>query len=162
MFKKVVNEDNSHIYKLVPIKSNPNTVPSKITYYVNEDKGAVVAVMDNCSGDFSTWFHQEFSKTNPEFYIGFDVRHLSKYRIKGTYRGKALCHPDDKFDLKEGMKIARSRMLYSYYRDLLIKNYEWLEEYNKARDSINNIIDHCSSRLDAMEEVLIPLENIEP
>lgn len=154
MLKRIEDKNNPAIYELVPFAANPTQVPSKIKYYVNEDKGTVVAVMENCEGDFLTYFHNEKRKINSPFSFGYDVRYLHRYHLKNTYRGKASCHPDDKFDLKRGMELARSRMLFTYYHDLLFTGFNWREDFNQIHDAVNNIEDHFSYRLDDLGEFL--------
>lgn len=38
--------------------------------------------------------------------------------MKNAYYGTAYCAVDDKFDLTEGMRVARQRLLHSYHRDM--------------------------------------------
>lgn len=83
---------------------------SRITYYVNEEKGVVIAKLKKWDMVTDTNLYLlnhklpiiEPSPTYDKYYDGYFV-------------GKAICSKDDSFDLETGMRIARNRALRKYY-----------------------------------------------
>lgn len=83
---------------------------SRITYYVNEEKGVVIAKLKKWDMVTDTNLYLvnhklpmiEPSLTYDKYYDGYFV-------------GKAICSKDDSFDLETGMRIARNRALRKYY-----------------------------------------------
>lgn len=75
-----------------------------------------------------------------------------KYFIKDSYKGIAYCSIDDEFDLKEGMRIARGKLLNKYYKDeiivfnKLIKNIQKdLNNVLKIKAGVQKILDNHSN-----------------
>lgn len=74
-------------------------------------KGVITAIMkgtkhdaQNKIDDFGNRFGIVFINEAPE--------------MKNAYYGTAYCSADDEFDLTEGMRIARKRLLHSYHKDI--------------------------------------------
>lgn len=95
---------------------------SKIRYYINEEKRTVVAVMDGVRDEImdEVWQYAP----NKEYYSDFH----KKVMLKDLYRGKAICHESDEWDVEVGKKIARNRMLTNFYADRY-KALTWFESY---------------------------------
>ena len=94
--------------------SEQSEPPCPITYIIDREKRTVVAYMEHCEYDVI------FSISNilniPIHYsdeIGF--LRLNNYMINDTYRGKAKCAPEDEWNVEEGMRIARNRLLEKYW-----------------------------------------------
>ena len=94
---------------------------SKIGYYYDADrvgtfngypyKGIVTAVMKDTSDDARKKVLEMGNKIGIYFINGVPA-------IENSYHGNAYCSADDKFDLTEGMRIARQRLLRSYHNDI--------------------------------------------
>ena len=94
---------------------------SKIGYYYDADrvgtfngypyKGIVTAVMKNTRDDVWKKIRAMGDK------VGICFMHCVP-AIEDSYHGNAYCSADDKFDLTEGMRIARQRLLRSYHKDI--------------------------------------------
>lgn len=101
-----------------------NIIPAddkhRIMYMYDEDasgvrngkawKGLVIAMMDECGLDA---IFDLMDKTAIDF---IDKDEIMPFLMKDTYKGVAYCSIDDTFDLKQGMYIARDRMLAKYYK----------------------------------------------
>lgn len=101
-----------------------NIIPAddkhRIMYMYDEDasgirngkawKGLVIAMMDECGLDA---IFDLMDKTAIDF---IDKDEIMPLLMNDTYKGIAYCSVDDTFDLKQGMHIARDRMLAKYYR----------------------------------------------
>lgn len=101
-----------------------NIIPAddkhRIAYMYDEDasgvrngkawKGLVIAIMDECGLDA---IFDLMDKTTIDF---IDKDEIMSFLMKDTYKGVAYCSIDDTFDLKQGMHIARDRMLAKYYK----------------------------------------------
>lgn len=94
---------------------------SKIGYYYDADrvgtfngypyKGIVTAVMKDTRDDAWKKIRAMGDKVGICFMYGVPA-------IENSYHGNAYCSADDKFDLTEGMRIARQRLLRSYHKDI--------------------------------------------
>lgn len=83
---------------------------SRITYYVNEEKGVVIAKLkkwDMVTDTNLYLLNHNLPMIEPR--LTYD-----KY-YDGYFVGKATCSKDDNFDLETGMRIARNRALRKYY-----------------------------------------------
>ena len=90
---------------------------SKIGYYYDADrvgtfpgspqKGIVTAVVKDTRDDAWKKIRAMGDKVGICFMRGVSA-------IENFYHGNAYCSADDKFDLTEGMRIARQRLLRSY------------------------------------------------
>lgn len=101
-----------------------NIIPAddkhRVAYMYDEDasgvrngkswKGLVIAMMDECGLDA---IFDLMDKTAIDF---FDKDEIMPFLMNDTYKGVAYCSIDDTFDLKQGMHIARDRMLAKYYK----------------------------------------------
>lgn len=88
---------------------------SRITYYVNEEKGVVIAKLkkwDMVTDTNMYLLNHKLPTIEPE--LTYD-----KY-YDGHFVGKATCSKDDNFDLETGMRIARNRALHKYYYEKCI------------------------------------------
>lgn len=94
----------------------------RIMYMYDEDasgvrngkawKGLVIAMMDECGLDA---IFDLTDKAAIEFDFS-DKDEIMPLLMNDTYKGVAYCSIDDTFDLKQGMHIARDRMLAKYYK----------------------------------------------
>lgn len=111
-------------------------------------KGIVIAIMGEVNNFFKTCKHDCVLTIKESVFDCWD----KKYLIKDSYKGIAYCSIDDKFDLKEGMKIARGKLLNKYYKDKIavfnkaIKdNQKGLDIILKAKADIQKILDNHSN-----------------
>ena len=103
-----------------------NIIPAdekhRIMYMYDEDatgtrngkpwRGLVIAMMDGCGLDA---IFDLAKKTSIEFDL-YNENEIDALLMNDTYKGVAYCSVDDAFDLKQGMHIARDRMLAKYYK----------------------------------------------
>lgn len=75
-------------------------------------RGLVIAMMDGCGLDA---IFNLAEKTSIEFDL-YNENEIDALLMNDTYKGVAYCSVDDTFDLKQGMHIARDRMLAKYYK----------------------------------------------
>lgn len=139
---------------------------SEIIYYIKEKEGVVIAkvnkreIAENIVESLTELFKND--RDEREIYL-FDIfRNIiwdsSYYKLLPDYFiGKAVCAAEDEFDVETGKKIARERVLISYYKvrlklinivaDFLSErldkcedqlNYSWLK-YNKYYENNKNI-----------------------
>ena len=104
------------------MKIIPADEKHRIAYMYDEDAsgcrngklwhGLVIAVMDRCGLDA---IFDLVKKTSIEFDFSND-NEIDAFMMRDTYKGIAYCSVDDAFDLKQGMHIARDRMLAKYYK----------------------------------------------
>lgn len=113
-----------------------------------EYRGIVIAIMGKGSLFHSSCRYDAFGLIE-EACCGWAKK---DYFIKDSYKGIAYCSVDDEFDLKEGMKIARGKLLNKYYKDEIaaldkaIKNIQGNLSYvQKVKADIQKILDNHSN-----------------
>ena len=81
-----------------------------IKYSIIEEQGKVIARIDGCKEDVLKVIEKQFGKSllivNPD-----------DFSLRDSYRGVAMCHPEDEFSVEEGKRVAREKMLKKYNRD---------------------------------------------
>lgn len=112
---------------------------SKIGYYYDADrvgtfngyhyKGIVTAVMKNTRNDVWKKIQAIGHKVGLCFAHNVPV-------IEDSYHGNAYCSADDKFDLTEGMRVARQRLLYSYHKDMAAAMANYYSTVNEFADML--------------------------
>lgn len=127
----IINDNGEGIYEVVMEKSS-------IKYYVNEPKNTVVAAMSHCDRQFKHEMVRFLDEMLPtDCATCFGCYNLPS--IKDTYKGKAHCIGNDKFDLETGMRIARENMLAQYYYDYAKAA---LSVYDTVNNGLNKLADH--------------------
>ena len=112
---------------------------SKIGYYYDAErtgifngypyKGIVTAVMKNTRND--VWKKIQVIGHKVGLCFAHDVP-----VIEDSYHGNAYCSADDKFDLTEGMRVARQRLLYSYHKDMAAAMANYYSTVNEFADML--------------------------
>lgn len=83
-----------------------------IKYFVVPEKRTVYAVLTNTR-------HDALRKINKM--VGYDssfCAYHQKYLMPNTFRSKAVCDERDVWDTEVGKKVAKDKLLNSYYRSL--------------------------------------------
>lgn len=114
-----------------------NIPGSSIYYYVDVEKGIVIAKMDNVYSEMSSTFEKLKRSVNEE---GRGIMKLvfRNMEIPITLKGKATCSENDEFDLDFGMKLARDRLLRKYYKimtNVFVAMNNHTEDFLEALDS---------------------------
>lgn len=133
--------------ELEKYSENNKQSTSKITYYIDEEKKTVVAVMTDCEYDAIDILEKMGIRS-----ISHNSWSMDKFMINTTYRGKAKCSPDDEWDEEEGMCIARNRMLANYYRARTMALMH-------AEKIFQDILDELGSRIDYSDIRFVKAEN---
>jgi hypothetical protein len=131
--------------ELLGIKENGNLVEAYdkyFDYYINLEKGVTAAVMR----DPLEYFVKLLSEISGK--MGGTIPNFRKNEIITTHlmkpiRAKSTCHPDDEFDLDEGIKIARKKCVLKATRKL-----------GQVYVELNNLLDPAISYV---EDTLITL-----
>lgn len=93
-----------------------------IRYKVIEDQKMVIAILDNSnregSRDERTCRNDAVSKVRK--LISWELSDEDKkiLQMAPRYVGKAVCHNDDVFDVEEGKRIAKKKVLDKYHNAL--------------------------------------------
>ena len=115
---------------------------SNVVYYIDEDKGEVIARIKCDEDDPQRVFDSQLVKHACGIGLGpvqeMDIS-LFKYRIKNEYVGKAKCHPDDVFDIEIGKRLALLRAKQKYLNAMESKMYEINEWVQGLAERANNL-----------------------
>lgn len=103
----------------------------KIKYYVNEEKGTVVSKMEGCERDAINILIKDGANL-PGI--------VTEATMNNSYYGKAKLSPEDEWNLEEGKRVARNKMLLKYYK----RRYKILESYY---EKISEILDNLNERI---------------
>ena len=126
---------------------------SKIEYIINEEKRTVVAIMRDCKNDACRLFARDVEKIyGTEFWYPL---HSLDYKINDTYRGKAHCSEDDAWDVEEGKRIARNRMLFKYYRARYKALEKIYEDWGKVFSSLGDRVSYAAIKLSRADDCIL-------
>lgn len=133
------------------MKCIPADANHRIKYLYDEDatgicngykyKGIVIAIMDRCKTDALKDVNNIICTTIHGYYYG------TCPCIEREYKGIAYCSVDDEFDLKEGMKVARGRLLNKYYKDKLNAYKKAANQLKKQVTAIETLCDKTTNIL---------------
>lgn len=123
---------------------------SRITYYVNEEKGVVVAKLKKWDMVIDTSLYL-LNHNLPTVDVGYSY---GKY-YDGYFTGKAVCSKDDIFDLETGMRIARNRALFWYYA---AKNNLMVQTIKVWDDKLSNLRKYTNQQSSKLKKIIDSLE----
>lgn len=83
-----------------------------IKYFVNEEKRQVIGLLEDTTWDA----YNKISKIVRD--TEFCVVPNKKYMMPHSFRAIVKCDPSDDFNVEEGMRIAKKRILDRYYAAL--------------------------------------------
>lgn len=83
-----------------------------IKYFVNEDKRQVIGLLEDTQWDAYNKIVKMVRDTD------FCVVPSDKYMMADKFRAVVQCDPSDAFNVEEGMRIAKKRILERYYAAL--------------------------------------------
>ena len=83
-----------------------------IKYFVNEEKRQVIGLLENTKWDAVNKISKMMAGTE------CCVVPSKKYLLPSEFRSVVQCDPRDKFDIEEGKKRAKKRILDRYYSAL--------------------------------------------
>lgn len=138
--------------KVIPADAN-----HRIKYLYDEEatgvrnghpyKGIVIAIMGGDSS-YKSCCDDAIRLAERDSVLCWD----KEYLIKDSYKGIAYCSVDDEFNLKEGMRIARGKLLNRYYKDEIIVLNKVIKGIQKnlnnamrAKADIQKILDNHSN-----------------
>lgn len=111
-------------------------------------KGIVIAIMGEGKLSYGTCRYDAIGLIEEVCY----GRWKKHYLIKDDYKGIAYCSVDDEFDLKEGMRVARGKLLNKYYKDEIVALNKAIKDVQKnlslvqkAKADIQKILDNHSN-----------------
>ena len=136
---------------------NLNDTERRIKYVIDEEKRTVVCYMTNCRYDALDALRQSGALCMIAVPTMGCKPYLkpSKLLINDIYRGKAKCHPDDIWNVEEGKRIARNRMLATYYMGRFRRLAYVEEKIRELYDTIKDKVDYCDTRVTkALQEKL--------
>lgn len=115
---------------------------SRITYYVNEEKGVVIAKLKKW--DMVTDTNLYLLNNNLPM---IEPRLTYNKYYDGHFVGKATCSKDDNFDLETGMRIARNRALWKYYWEKHLLMMEMTEIWKRKTLCLEKYDFHIQDKL---------------
>lgn len=109
-------------------------------YFVDEEKRTVVAVLSLPPTCIMEEACSIINKGTGSHFVIDDISFQTNMLIKGEYVGKAVCHPNDTFDIDKGMRIAKIKALRAY-----------LNDRQTVVNRLNKIFSDVATRIGAMK-----------
>lgn len=119
-----------------------------ISYYINEKQRVVCAVIHDCRLDVAEYFLNQHFGILPT--VGKRVSNT--FLLPGTLKSIATAHPEDKFDIEVGKRIASKRLRKKY----------WLKYADRMFQIIEFIQAETYEMIDDAKRVLGMSESIDP
>lgn len=101
-----------------------------IKYFINEEKRRVIGLLEGTQWDAYNKISKMIRDTD------FCVAPNAKYMMPSEFKAIVQCDPTDEFDVEEGKKIAKKRILDRYYASLDRK----VEKFREAALIFNGMI----------------------
>lgn len=83
-----------------------------IKYFINEEKRQVIGLLEDTQWDAYNKISKMIRDTD------FCVAPSKKYLMPSEFKAIVQCDPADTFDVEEGKRIAKKRILDRYYESL--------------------------------------------
>lgn len=80
-----------------------------IKYFINEEKRQVIGLLENTKYDAINKIEKMLGDTE------FCFCASRKYLMPNEFRAVVQCDPRDEFNIEEGMRIAKERIMKRYY-----------------------------------------------
>ena len=90
---------------------------SNFKYFIDETKRTVTAVLTTPDTSIMQELVCVVNKGTGSIVNVDNMSFHPSMLIKGTYTGKAVCHPNDTFDVETGKKLAKARAIEHYLKD---------------------------------------------
>lgn len=116
--------------------------PPQCEYIVNEEKRTVICVVHTADQDNEVGMEWATAQ-NLRDDLMVDAWYLRMKDIRGArlprhFAGKAVCSPNDKWDVEIGKKIARYRALEKYHYSTIRRMRTMLEKMKKKQLAVEN------------------------
>lgn len=116
----------------------PHIKMSDCKFFIDEKSRTVVCVIEGTRKafyDYVFWSEPDFDLS--DFTIG------PQYSMPNSFMGKAVCSPDDEFDIETGKMIAFNRARFKYYSS-------FFKRANTLVQSIEKKLDFFTSQTNAI------------
>ena len=108
-----------------------------IKFSVIESQRKVIARIDNCSMDA----YNVLSKRLPSY---IEICPCA-VQMKGSFKAVAKCHPDDEFNVEQGMALAKERVIAKY-------NKAMTKILTQVGNDIDNYLEDIDTRIEFYED----------
>lgn len=102
-----------------------------IKYFVNEEKKYVIAKLENTREDAYKFLFEHFP-----LIVYNDVCGYPEFYMRNSYSVTVKCDSEDTFNVEEGKRIAKERLLNKYYRQKDYIIYNALKRYSDHIDEM--------------------------
>ena len=123
-------------------------------YYVDEDKRTVVAVLTVPRTCVMEELCNVVNKGCGTHFIFEGVNFHDNMLVAGSYTGKAICHPGDEWDVKEGMRIAKLKAIRAYLNDRDVLTKRLVRVFGDVADRVEDMDKHTAYAKKHIEDYL--------
>ena len=131
---------------------NINIKMDKCVFYIDENKRTVVCVINNTRDLVLDFFNINFAcwdmslKANVCFEPNFSLR--QKLRLPERFEGKAVCSPEDTWDVEAGKLIAFNRAKYKLNTSFFKRAQLYVDIINNEFDKLITSVNEYGARLE--------------
>ena len=119
----------------------------KVSYFVDENNGVVVATIKNCHYDAVDFINENFiSNVRNCLWFGSTYKHSERYHMQDTYKAIAKCNKEeDAFDVEFGKRLALGRLTDKYHKSLNKRIHNFIEDLDKVLDDAEDYLNKRES-----------------
>ena len=123
-------------------------------YYVDEDKRTVAAVLTVPASCVMEEMCNAVNKGCGTHFVFEGVNFHANMLVKGTYTGKAVCHPNDEWDVEKGMRIAKLKAIRAYLNDRKVITDRLVKMFEDVADRVEDMAKHTEYAKKHIEDYL--------
>ena len=120
---------------------------SDCKFYVDENARVVICVIPNTRNMVRDFIAEHFRWEDFDMdYIGYNF--LSKIKMPSSFMGKAICAPEDKWDVETGKMIAFSRAKDKCYKSFFKRANTFVQRIDTRLGDIIEMFNNFGDKLD--------------
>jgi hypothetical protein len=127
---------------------------SDCKFYVDEDARVIVCVIPNVHDLLQDFISQHFSwgNINVEWAVGYQFN--KQLEMPNSFMGKAVCAPEDEWDVELGKKIAFSRAKDKCYKSFFKRANLLVQTFDKRLGDMIETFNNFGLKLEVKREAL--------
>lgn len=124
-------------------------------FYVNEEERTVVCVIPNTGDMVRNFIEEHFRWGDLDFGFAMSYNFIEqKLRMPHSFSGKAVCAPEDEWDVEFGKKIAFSKAKNKCYRSFFRRANMFVRNIDTRLGDIINLFNDFGEKLDKKSKAL--------
>ena len=127
---------------------------SDCRFYVNEDERIVVCVIPNTADMVTDFIDEHFRFNDFNLFYGLATRLFRSLEMPYSFSGKAVCAPEDKWDVETGKLIAFSKAKNKCYKSFFKRANKFIQIVDKRMNDAMDLFNAFGMKLSDKRESL--------